>query len=251
MIKHRRSARRLGLITMVAAGAVVLAGVSRAGVIVSTYADQATWNGTPTIATTLTPQAVDVSNQQISAGTSLTHTFKTGPSGFQLDKFDIYSGGKGGGTAKLNIYPAPVGGEDTDGFVNTSFSTDLFNGGNGLDVTINGSGGAQYITFDLTGADEIFLAPNTKYALEFDLLTGQHSWLRSNAGTYPDGNLYQGASELNFNGTPPANGRGQRNQVGGTPQRDGGLALYAVPEPGSLSLIGVAAVGLLARRRRA
>jgi len=220
-------------------------------VTVSTYADQATWNAVPTLATTLTPQASDLTNQQVSAGTSLAQTFVTGPAGFKLDKFDIYSGGKGGGNLKLNLYPAPVGGADTDGFVNTSFSTDLFNGGNGLDVTVNGSPGAQYITFDLSGADEITLAPSTKYALEFDVLTGgQFSWLRSNAGTYPDGNLYQGASELNFNGTPPANGRGERDQVGGTPQRDGGMALYAVPEPASLGLLTVAGVVMAARRGR-
>jgi hypothetical protein len=217
--------------------------VAHAGVIVTTYNDQPTWNGTPTIQTTSTPQATMTVNQQLAPGNSITQTFRTGASGFKLDYFDIYSGGKGGGTARLNIYPDPVGGENADGFVNTSFSTDLLNGGAGIEFTFNGSSGLQYIRMDLTGADEITLDPNQQYAVEFDVLTGQFSWQRSAANPgYLDGNIYAGATELNFNGTPPANNRGQRNQVGGNPDRDGGLALFAataIPEGTTLMLIGV------------
>jgi PEP-CTERM motif len=224
--------------------------IARAGIVYSTYADQATFNGSPALQTTTTPQASATVNQQVNAGTSLTQTIVTGASGFQLDALDIYSGGKGGGNATLNIYPNPVGGGDSDGFVNTSFSTDLLNGGNGLAFTFFGSPGTQYIHLDLTGADEITLAPNTKYAIEFDVTNGQFSWQRSSAGTYPNGNLYQGASELNFNGTPPAGGRGERDQVGGTPQRDAGLALFAAPEPASAALFGLGLIAFVGSVRR-
>lgn len=74
--------------------------------------------------------------------------------------------------------------------------------------------------------------------------------MRSGASQYADGNLYQGATELNFNGTPPANNRGQRNQVGGTPQPDAGFALYTVPGPGSAMLMGLAVAAVVARRRK-
>jgi hypothetical protein len=217
------------LLNIVAVGfSLGIAAPSFANVVVSGYADAPTWNGTPTIQTTATPQASLTVNQQVGPGISLTQTIRTGATGFKLDKLDLYSGGQGGATVTLNVYPDPVGGEDTDGFVNTSFSTDLLNGGAGLTFNVGGSPGLRYLRFDLTGADEITLAPNQQYAIELDISGGggQFSWYRSTAGTYPDGNLYQGASELNFNGTPPANGRGERDQVGGTPQRDAGLALY-------------------------
>jgi hypothetical protein len=219
-----------------------------AGVVYSTYPDQASWNGVPAIATTLTPQATMTVNNQQGAGQTFAHTFRTGASGFQLDMIDIYSGGKAGADLRLNIYPEPVGGNAADGFVNTSFSTDLLGGGAGIPVTVFGSGGLQYIRLDLTGTDEITLAPNTKYAIELDVLSGQMSWQRGGE-VYGDGNFYTGATEGGFNGTPPANNRGERfNVAGGT--RDGGIALYAViPEPSSIVLFGVGFVGLMLGRR--
>lgn len=238
--------------SLIAASLILIGSIAQAGLVVSNYADQATWAGTPAIQTTATPQALMTVNQQVSAGTSLTQTIRTGAAGFVLDMIDIYSGGQGGGTARLNIYPDPVGGENTDGFVNTSFSTDLLNGGAGLEFAFNGSPDLQYLRLDLTGADEITLDPNQQYAIEIDVLTGQFSWQRSGAAGYPDGNIYQGATELNFNGTLPANNRGQRNQVGGSPDRDGGLALYGpIPEPASIVLLGACgfALTLVSRRR--
>jgi hypothetical protein len=216
----------LNIVTM--AFSLGIAAPSFAGLTVSTFPDSATWTGSPMIVTTTTPQATLTVNQQVSGpDVTQTQTIKTGASGFKLDKLVIYAGGKGGGTGRLNIYPDPVGGENTDGFVNTSFSTDLLNGGAGLDFTFNGNPGLHYFSLDLTGADEITLAPNQQYAVEIDITGGQWSWQRSaGPGAYLDGNIYQGATELNFNGTPPANNRGERNQVGGTPDRDGGLALY-------------------------
>jgi hypothetical protein len=230
----------------VAAICGISATAAQAGVTVSTFPDAATWPDVPTLQTTALPQTLTVNQQITGGGNTLTQTIVTGPEGFRLGHLDIYSGGKGGGTARLNIYPEFIaGGTNTDGFVNTSFSTDLLNGGAGLEFAFNGSGGNQFVRLDLTGDDQIVLAPNSQYAIEIDLLSGQFSWLRSaGPGTYADGNIYQGGTEAGFNGTAPANNRGQRNQVGGTPDRDGGLALYAIPEPTSVLLAAVGMLGL-------
>jgi hypothetical protein len=225
---------------------------AQAGIEYSTLPDAAAWPDVPTLTTTLTPQATMTVNQQTGAGNSQTQTITTGPDAIRLGHLDIYSGGKGGGTARLNIYPEFIaGGTNTDGFVNTSFSSDLLGGGAGLTFAFNGSPGAQYIRLDLTGADQIVLAPNSQYAIEIDVLTGQWSWLRSAAAGYAGGNIYQAATENAFNGTPPANNRGQRNQVGGSPDRDGGLALYGIPEPTSMVLFSISLMGIgLVRRSR-
>src|SRR4051794_23193477 len=75
-----------------------IAAPSFANVVVSGYADAPTWNGTPIIQTTATPQASLTVNQQVGPGVSLTQTIRTGAAGFKLDKLDLYSGGQGGAT---------------------------------------------------------------------------------------------------------------------------------------------------------
>lgn len=201
---------------------------------------------------------VSQTNQFQTGGNALTQTF-TVTSGFQLDRITILGGGRAGGTLTLSIYPlanAFEGGQDADGYVNTSFATDLLGGGAGATAVAFGNGGTNLTTFNFTGTDEVTLAPG-RYAFDVKIngdATSSFSWIRSNQSEYTGGNIYQGAIEGGFNGTPPANGRGQRNAVGGSPQRDGLFAMYAVapiPEPTSLAAIGLGAMTLVARRRRA
>jgi hypothetical protein len=234
---HSVSQARCLLSIVIVVSLLGIAAPSFAGLNVSTYAGGPTWvnDAPPLIQTTAAPQTTATLNMFEEAGQSVTQTFKTGAEGFKLNMIDIYAGGFPGGTGMLNIYPDPVGGENTDGFVNTSFSDDLLGGGQGLPFTFNGNPGLHYLRLDLTGPDEITLAPNMQYAIEIDVLTGTFSWQRSVAiGMYADGNIYHAASEFGFNGTPPANLRGERDQVGGNPDRDGAMALYG---PGPTTLI--------------
>lgn len=203
------------------------------------------------------PQTPAQTGQFVNGGTSLTQTFVTGAAGFQLDRIVIDSGGKAGTTVKLSIFQNPVGGANSDGFVNTSFSTDLLGAGNGLTGTVFGSGGPQLLTFDFTGSDELTLLPNTKYAFQINS-TGDAStsfnWIRSNQDELAAGNLYQGGNEQDFAGTPgTANGRGARYALGTPAQLDGLFAIYAVsvPEPTAVAALGLGGAAIIKRRRRA
>jgi hypothetical protein len=233
-------------------GAVLLGGALFAtpalgGVISSQAALGTSFAGTPTIATTLTP---DVNATQTSGGRTL-QTFTTGASGFQLDRLAFVVGG-GPGTITFNVYKiqqtgdpwGDQGGKESQGFVNrvtpSGGSTGLLGvAGAGLSYTWFGTASSDIITLDLTGVDEIALAPNSVYAVALNETGDTNFFTRRGASSfYTGGNLYGWNS-----GT-------QYFDVAGT-KVDAPLAVYAVPEPTGLAMIGVGALAVLSRRRRA
>lgn len=236
--------RMNGLMYLTVATALVsLAVPAMAGITPTQLPIADAWSGAPALATTSTPDTDSTVSNGGNGAVALT--FTTGPTGFTLDKFAIVAAG-GPGDVTVSLYQSPVGGTEGDGYVNVSYSNDLFtgeayNGGTpGLSFTFNGTGSETILELDLTGSDEIALLPNTVYALDFTGLNG--FYVRRGGEFYTDGgNLYARSS--------PDDLDGQRFDVAGG-RRDAPLALYAVPEPASLGLIGVGGLLLTARRNR-
>lgn len=109
----------------------------------------------------------------------------------------------------------------------------------------------QYITFTL--ANPVSLNPGTTYAFSIDL-TLNTAWF---GVAHSDSDVYAGGTGLNNNtsiSAPPS--AGQKYQFNGfvaPVSYDYVFAIQAVPEPGTLALVGLGGLGLMVanRRRRA
>jgi hypothetical protein len=211
----------LSLLVLFASAASV-----QAGLTVTSLGNLGGWVGDPALATTLDPYA----NNLVSNGggtTAVALTIRT-TTAFTLDKLAILAAG-GPTTGRFNIYPMPVGGTETDGFVNLGFSTSLIGGGAGLPFNFNGHPNETVLEFDLTGADQITLDPNTLYAFDFkpddfDANTTADTWnffVRRGLQFFPGvGNIYA----LDASTEPGISG--SRFDVGPA-RRDAPLALFA------------------------
>jgi hypothetical protein len=128
---------------------------------------------------------------------------------------------------------------------NLASSGELFN--------YNGTPTQNYLEFDLSGSSQVTLQAGTSYAFELwapSTAVGNGLYWRRGAEFYANGNIY-GANAAGAGYVPDFTqlGVSMNNVAGGT--RDGGLALYAVPEPSSIALLGMGTLlGTLALRRK-
>jgi hypothetical protein len=134
-------------------------------------------------------------------------------------------------TGEVYLFPLTdefMGGSDAHGYVQTSFSTSLLNGGTGLPFNFSGTATRSLMEFDLTGTDEVTLNAGTRYAVDIRN-TGSDTmfWTRggnpSHLNDYLPGNIY-----ATNDSTQP----GERYDVVDMARRDGTLAVYAGPPPG-------------------
>jgi len=178
------------------------------------------------------------------------------------------------GVMSVHIYPLSFTSPTCPTFFNSSSSvynvgTDLLGGGSGLGFSSAGSASGKFLAFNFNNAttnDQVTLAAGTSYAVEFwnqssAYNSNELTWLRNGGSpTDPGGQMFGSHNTINSaTASSTSNGlRGTIAQMGlaGSAPRDAAIALYSssnpvpVPEPVSVGVVGIAAAGLLLRRRR-
>lgn len=246
----------LALASLASTGFAALSGVTNYGAPGAAWPVSSTYGTNPAITSIAVPTDATITAQTVGANVATSHTFVV-TSPITIGSVAIIGSGDSHTAADMSIHlyklnssaPIGVGGyvpatatEDINGAGNTD--DDWLGGGNGLTFQFNGSNTAV-MEFVLSGADQVTL-PAGNYTFEVWNTAAQNFfWHRSgNAGSI---RVYQAGADPN---TVVQGSTISRNNTHGE-GRLGSLAIYPVPEPGSLALIGFAAAGVLGRRRRA
>ena len=241
--------------TLVIVSALALATSVQASVSFSSGGSLTVWNGTPVY--------VSLVNASLSgASTGQGDAVITGTYGLMAETFTPSSTFTLGSVSMLmsvnnitdNSYQIHLWDLGPAGTVSVSSSAATYTPVTSLfsDTSISftsTSGGEVQGTFTLPVADQVTLNAGEEYAIEIWNPTADGSagvtWFRGSTAD-PGGQMFSGGDAVGgARNTLAANG-----QAGGAP-RTGALALYQVPEPASMTLMGLGMLaGLIFIRRR-
>jgi len=149
----------------------------------------------------------------------------------KLDKIEIWSDGGAPAANPYTLRLVDLGTTYIDGYYLSS-AVDLWNGT--VTCPLYGSGTKGPLEFDFTGAEEVMLTAGHYYSFELvgngSIPVGGPFWYRGGAGMFADGILWQSRMD-----TPTT-----RNNIRGAPDnRDGYMAVYLIPEPATIALLGL------------
>lgn len=248
--------------SVIAGATLLVAGASFAGVTTTSVLMQNTWPGAPSIITYTNPNQPAVSSSRVPEVTTNTRlvsqTFQA-TSNMTLGHVAITTVGGGGDSYSIHLYDLS-GGANLPG--NYKPSTDGPNPGTDLIggpvFAYNGTPVDNILVFNLDASSQAPLIAGHLYAFEIwpsGPLSGSSDfqWIRGGGAisTYAPGRGYE-TTTGNGNTTPTYASTNFRTPLAGS-DRDLTLAVYApgtVPEPATLSVLGMAGAALLCRRGR-
>lgn len=206
---------------------------AQAGLNVIQSPNSNTWAGTPIQANTTTPDTNSTVSQG-GANNAVAFSF-TPATTFTLDSFSVvYAGGASTGFLTIYQLGSGQGGSEASGFANSQFNTGVLVTPKAF--TVGGTPTEAFLTFDLTGLDEVTLTAGTRYLFDFTAAVSSTPVNGSYAGVdaSPDWNFFLrrggafDASGSNFyQGVETGTGRNDTNSG----RRDLPLAFYAAPPP--------------------